>query len=129
MQILVDSGYKVVINNRPDGESADQPLSSDLEDAAKAVGLVYHHIPMSPGRLDDETIAAFKHATESLTGPVHAFCRSGTRSATLWAHAQAHQRNIDTILEACAAVGYDLGAHRPHLEARASRAASSKSGA
>jgi sulfide:quinone oxidoreductase len=51
--------------------------------------------------------------------PILAYCRSGTRSATVWALAQAKRKAMSTkdILEAAAEVGYDLSGARAVLEA------------
>lgn len=42
-------GFKLVINNRPDGEDPSQPSSAEIEAAAKAAGLAYVHIPVRGG--------------------------------------------------------------------------------
>ncbi len=39
MAAIAQAGYKVVINNRPDGEAPDQPSSEELAAAAAAAGL------------------------------------------------------------------------------------------
>ncbi|MGJ3263298.1 MAG: beta-lactamase hydrolase domain-containing protein [Salinarimonas sp.] len=48
--------------------------------------------------------------------PALAFCRSGTRSATLWAFTQAGVRGPDEILSIAGSAGYDLSGLRPYLE-------------
>src|SRR5258708_24819299 len=78
-------GIRSIINNRPDGEASDQPTSAEIEAAAAALGLGYRHIPVVPGQIHDEDIADFSDALAELEGPVLAFCRTGTRSAGLWA--------------------------------------------
>ena len=52
----------------------------------------------------------------SATGPVLAYCRSGTRSCHLWAFSAARSQPAGTVIEAAAAAGYDLSAARPLLE-------------
>lgn len=51
-------------------------------------------------------------------GPVLAFCRSGTRSITVWAmaQAQAEAADPDSLIALAAEVGYDLGGLRPALQ-------------
>ena len=49
------------------------------------------------------------------TGPVLAYCRSGTRSATAWALGQAGDRPADEILTAGRNAGYDLSHLAPML--------------
>src|SRR5712671_3290200 len=79
-----DQGIRSIINNRPDGESSDQPTSAEIEAAAAALGLGYRHIPVVPGQIHDKAIANFSVALAELKAPVLAFCRTGTRSASLW---------------------------------------------
>ncbi len=56
---------------------------------------------------------------ETAPGPILAYCRSGTRSATVWALAQAKRKAMSTneILEATSEVGYDLSGARGLLDA------------
>lgn len=44
----------------------------------------------------------------AMPGPVLAYCRSGTRSATIWALSQSGLQTRDEILTAAARAGYDL---------------------
>jgi len=80
---LADMGYKTIINNRPDGEDAAQPLSKALAKAAKQAGLAYHHIPFKPGRFTSDDQARFKDVSTQGTGPVLAFCRTGMRARAI----------------------------------------------
>ena len=50
-------GFKLVINNRPDGEDPAQPTSAEIEAAAKAAGLKYVHIPVRGGPTPDQVEA------------------------------------------------------------------------
>ncbi|WBU65384.1 TIGR01244 family sulfur transferase [Paracoccus aerodenitrificans] len=106
---LAEMGFRSVICNRPDGESPDQPDQARVEAAAKAAGLGFQAIPITPGQLDADTVAEFGQALEALPGPVLAYCRSGTRSATVWALSQSGLRSRDDILRAAREAGYDLG--------------------
>lgn len=114
--IAAAQGIKSIINNRPDGEAEDQPLSSELEAAAQRHSLVYQHIPVTPGKLGEENVAQFRAALETLPTPVLAFCRTGTRSTTLWAINEAQHADVDAILSTARAIGYDLKELRPRLE-------------
>jgi uncharacterized protein (TIGR01244 family) len=63
-------------------------------------------------------------ALESATGPVLAYCRSGTRSTLLWALAEASNgADPDELSATAAAAGYDLSPIRALLEILASRSA------
>ena len=41
MPAVAAAGFKMVLNNRPDGEAADQPSSNEMAVAAEAAGLAY----------------------------------------------------------------------------------------
>ncbi len=81
---IAAAGFIGVINNRPDGEGADQPSSTELEAEAKRLGLAYWHVPVVPGAMTDADVRAFAAALREADGPVLAFCRTGNRSAALW---------------------------------------------
>jgi len=111
--------FRTIINNRPDAEEPGQPSSAELESEARRLGLDYVHIPVVPGAIEAEQIAAFGKALEGRKGPMVAFCKTGRRSATLWALSQAGRRSVDAILSTAAAAGYDLSGLRPKLESAA----------
>ena len=103
-----DKGFRAIICNRPDGEGPDQPTFQEIEAAAQAVGMEARYIPISGGMVSDDDVAAFETALQELPGPVLAYCRTGTRSATLWSLAQAHSMSLPQILSATGAAGYDM---------------------
>lgn len=108
-------GYRAVISNRPDGEEPGQPTAEEIRAAAEAAGLPFRHIPMRPGVLNAADVEAMREALDDLPGPILGFCRSGTRTAYLWALASAGLRPGDEIVEAGAAAGYDLSPLRQYL--------------
>lgn len=86
MPAVADAGFKTVINNRPDFEGGpDQPSSESMAAAAQAAGLVYHYLPVQGAYQSPEQIAAFADLLRVVPHPVLAFCRSGARSARLYA--------------------------------------------
>jgi sulfide:quinone oxidoreductase len=109
MRAVRDAGFRAILCNRPDGEAADQPTFEEIADAAEKVGLQAAYLPVVAGRVLDEDAAAFDKALTELPGPVLAYCRTGTRSATLWSLSQANQRSVADILAATKAAGYDMG--------------------
>ncbi len=101
---LAAEGYLHIINNRPDDESPDQPESREVEAAVKLTGMTYVHAPF----VGQPTADAVKAVTAS-RGKTLAFCRSGTRSVTAWAMAQASEgEDAQTIVEAASEAGYNL---------------------
>ncbi|WP_052272451.1 TIGR01244 family sulfur transferase [Leisingera sp. ANG-M7] len=89
------AGFKGIICNRPDGESADQPRFADLEIAASKIGLKLRYVPVQPGAVSSSDVAAFVKALSDLGSPVLAFCGSGKRSASLCALLHAQQALTD----------------------------------
>ena len=108
LQSLKDAGFRAIICNRPDGEGADQPTYDEIAAAAKKVGLETTYIPIVAGKVTDEDADAFNTALTELPGPVLAYCRTGTRSATLWSLGQAGNRSLADILAVTKAAGYDM---------------------
>lgn len=106
---IAELGFKSLICNRPDGESADQPSFAEVEAAAKEVGIVARHIPIAPGKAGDSDAALFGEALEEMEGPVLAFCRTGTRSTVLWSLSQGSKgMPVDAIVATAAKAGYDM---------------------
>lgn len=102
------AGYRSLICNRPDGEGADQPLFSELEQAARQAGLEAHYLPAESGKVSDEQGAAFGAMMLRLPKPVLAYCRTGMRSTTMWALSQANSHSLPNILECAHKAGFDL---------------------
>ncbi len=109
------AGFVAIINNRPDGESPDQPSSDQIQKAAQAAGLVYHYIPLGRDGVSPDMVERTKSALEGSEGPVFCYCRSGTRSTTLWALSQAGKMPAGEIIAEAAAAGYDMSHLADHL--------------
>jgi uncharacterized protein (TIGR01244 family) len=109
------AGFSTIINNRPDGESPDQPTSDQILAAARAAGLVYHYIPLGRDGVSSDMVERTTEALEGSEGPVFCYCRSGTRSTTLWALSQAGKLPADRIIAEAAAAGYDMSHLAGHL--------------
>ena len=108
MKAIKDAGFRALICNRPDGEGNDQPTFDEIAKAAKAQGLEAIYLPIVSGMVRDEDAAEFDATLTALPVPVLAYCRTGTRSATLWSLAQASKRSVAAILAATKAAGYDM---------------------
>lgn len=109
------AGFVAIINNRPDGESPDQPPSAVIEAAAHAAGLGYHFIPLGREGVSPQMVEDTKSVLEGSAGPVFCYCRSGTRSTTLWALSQAGKQPAAEIISAAANAGYDMSHLVGHL--------------
>ena len=108
---LAEAGFKSIICNRPDGEAADQAVFAEIQLAAQACGTTAHYQPIVSGKVGDADAIAFGELLERLAKPVLAYCRTGTRSTTLWALSEgARGRPLPDILAATKAAGYDMSA-------------------
>lgn len=117
-----DFGITLIVNNRPDGEDPGALQGHDIEAAAKAAGLEYVAIPIGHSGFSEVQIDQMVDALVKATGPVLAYCRTGTRSTFLWALAQAKTgSDPQEIAEAAMAAGYDVSPIRPMLDMLAAR--------
>ena len=116
-------GVSLIINNRPELESPDQTPGAEIEAAARAADIAYVAIPVTHAGFSDTQVTAMVKALDGATGPVLAYCRSGTRSTLLWALAEASKgANPEDIAAAAAQAGYDVGPIRPLIDILAARA-------
>ena len=118
LDAVADRGFRTVICNRPDGESPDQPAFAGIAAAAEARGIATRYLPVVGGQIEDADAAEFGRMLRDLPGPVLAYCRSGTRSAMLWALAMADKKPLTDILAATQSAGYDVSAMLPRLANR-----------
>jgi uncharacterized protein (TIGR01244 family) len=122
MAELAAQGFTAIVNNRPDGEEADQPADADMRAAAQAAGMRYTAIPVTHAGFSHPQIDAMAQAMAN-EDRVLAFCRSGTRSCNLWALASAKAGgDTDAITGKAAGAGYDLTGLRPMLDALSGKA-------
>lgn len=129
-QIILDDvaeaatmGIKLIINNRPEGESDDQVPGPDIEAAASAAGIDYVAIPVTHAGFSEPQVVAMAKALDGAQGPVLAYCRSGTRSTLLWALSEASQGgDPDALTNMAAKAGYDVSPVRPLMDMLKARA-------
>jgi uncharacterized protein (TIGR01244 family) len=112
---LKAAGFTTIVNNRPDGEAPDQPSGAEIEAAAKAAGLGYIAIPLGREGVSSDMVEKTRQVLEGSTGPVFCYCRSGTRSTTLWALSQAGQEDAESIIGKAQHAGYDMSHLAGHL--------------
>ncbi len=114
--LVASKGFRSLIISRPDGEADDQPPHAEMMEAARRNGLAVRYMPITPGKITDSDVKAFQKAMLDLPAPVISYCRTGTRSMTLWSLAQSGHLSTDAILETAADAGYDLESLRPRLD-------------
>jgi uncharacterized protein (TIGR01244 family) len=113
---LAARGFKSIIGNRPEGEAPDQPAWSSLVAEADRHGMSACQIPVVPAQIGPDDVKRFATALRDLPTPVAAFCRTGTRSATLWALANPDGLTADERIAVAAAQGYDLAPLRDRMD-------------
>ena len=114
---IARAGFKTIINNRPEGEAADQPATAAIRAAAEQAGLVFVDLPFTSGQQTAQDVEAFAQALASEPAPVFAYCRSGMRSTSIWAMSQAPLQQSDALISTAAGAGYDISPMRPLLDA------------
>lgn len=78
-------GFKTIINYRPDGEGGESQITgAALAEKASALGIAYVHIPVVPGQVTPENIAACEQTLEDTPKPIIGFCRTGKRATMLY---------------------------------------------
>jgi sulfide:quinone oxidoreductase len=114
-QILVEdieaikaAGFKSIVCNRPNGEGADQPTFSEIEAKATSVGILCVYQPVVSGKVTMEDAVKFEENLQKLEGPVFAYCRTGTRSISLWAMTAVKTLSFEEVLCVSQKAGYDL---------------------
>jgi uncharacterized protein (TIGR01244 family) len=105
---IAAAGFRVLVNNRPDGEEPGQPGSAQIEAAALAAGLEYHHLPVTALDFPGPGVAQMATLFDDESRPLFAFCRSGTRCANLWVATRGSQARQEAAALARAS-GFDLG--------------------
>ena len=113
---LAARGFKSIIGNRPEGEAPDQPAWSSLAVEAERQGMSARQIPVVPGQISPDDVRRFAEALRDLPTPIAAFCRTGTRSAMLWALANPEKLSVDERVATAAAQGYDVAPLRERME-------------
>jgi uncharacterized protein (TIGR01244 family) len=109
LEALAQAGVRTVVNNRPDGEDPGQLDAADARRIAEALGLDYHHIPITAQSLSRADVDAFAAVLREAPAPIVAHCRSGTRSTLLWALARLREgADPLPLIAAAASHGIDI---------------------
>ena len=112
------AGFTAIVNNRPDGEEDGQPSGDAVRAAAEDHGLAYTAIPITHAGFSMPQVTAMIDALGAASGPVLAYCRSGTRSCNLWALSQAGLgADPDALTSLAGGAGYDIAGLRPLMDA------------
>ena len=94
-----ESGYAAVLNVRPDYETGDYLVSGGARPLAEDQGLAYAHSPSDNHSLfETDIIDRFERVLTELPKPIFAHCKSGTRTAILWALVAARHREAKDVI-------------------------------
>jgi len=127
LDAVARAGVRRVINNRPDDEEGEFPAAGQMRELAAARGIAYHHFPIPASmEVTPASLAAFRRALsdaeEQGEGKVLAHCRTGRRSALLWAYLEAERGGpsaVDALVRRAAAAGQDLSSQAEALRRHA----------
>ncbi|MGQ0533567.1 MAG: TIGR01244 family sulfur transferase [Caulobacteraceae bacterium] len=110
-------GFATLVANRPQSEDPAQPNLAEIKAAAEAAGLAFRALPFA-GPPPPAIVAETATMLDEAKGPVLAYCRTGRRSITAWAMAEAlaGNRRPDEIIALAEKAGYDLSGARGALE-------------
>lgn len=111
------AGFTTVICNRPDEEVPSSHSADVMAQAAAAAGLSFHALPLTHQTMTPANVARQRELIAQASGPVLAYCASGTRCSVVWSLGQAGHLPVEEIMKATSAAGYDLAGLRPQLAA------------
>jgi len=83
LQELADAGIHIIVCNRPDKEDKNQTPFYLIAEKAESLGMEAHHIPFASRNvslLDRDRFCKHLKTDKRL----HAYCRTGNRSKTIW---------------------------------------------
>ena len=109
IEAIKDMGFKSIVCNRPDGEGSDQPTFAEIQQEAEKYGIICQYQPVVSGKVTRQDADFFGDSIQTMPGPTLAYCRTGTRSITLWAMSAARSLGYEEILRLSQRAGYDLG--------------------
>ena len=114
---IAAAGYRTIICNRPDDEVVPGIRADAIRQAAAAAAVTFIEIPLPHGDIYVKDIRAQREAIAAASGPVLAYCASGTRSTIIWMFGAVAVSPVGDLLEIANRAGYPLAGLRPHLEA------------
>lgn len=86
--LVKDYGLSVIVNNRIDGEEANQPESDAVKSVCEKNGVEYQYLPMRDRQdISEEAIATRNDILQNhQSGNILFFCRTGGRCEALLSH-------------------------------------------
>ena len=108
-----------MICNRPDGEEEGQPSFETVKEWIHQYGIEHVvYMPMVMEHINDADLQHFQETVAKSPAPILAYCRTGTRSAMMWALNQAKRGvEVNSLIRAADLAGINLEPHRERLNA------------
>jgi sulfide:quinone oxidoreductase len=119
VQTLAASGVKSIICNRPDSEGGTP--SERIRAACARLGVKFFSQPVDYAALGVADGDEFGRILQQCDEPVLAYCRTGRRSAALWAIAAAPLDGAQAVAARTARIGIGLDEIAPVLMRSAAR--------
>lgn len=85
VETLAGLGFVAIICNRPDFEDPGQPSAEDISAACVANDIAFFHIPVTTMPIAEADVAQHRDVVANASGKVLGYCRSGQRSAVIFA--------------------------------------------
>lgn len=105
---LAEAGVCHLLCNRPDNEGEDQVSSAAVQAMAEQHGMSFHYLPTTPGQFEPALVNQFAALMAQLEGKVLAYCRTGTRSLSLWTLANPERKSRGDLLLLAEQAGYNM---------------------
>ena len=113
LPMIADAGFRVIVCNRPDGEGENQPPFFDMQAAAKQHDIHCVYLPVFDLIADSSVAQAFDELMSGERKPILAYCKTGKRSAILWARHAVSRQPKDDIVNHMLGFGFDIAPHLP----------------
>ena len=120
MEAIAQAGFGTIICNRPNAEIPPSHHDEVMASAAAAAGIAFVVIPVTHQTMTLDLVTTQADVLAKASGPVLAYCASGTRSTIVWAMGQAKNMPANDIIEAASKAGYDIAGLRGQLDSLAS---------
>ena len=112
------TGFRTVVSNLPDDEAPELFKSRQEAVVSWRNGLRFKHIPVEKHDVfNPNVVADLAQTLRDLPGPVLLHCKSGQRSALLWAAANANHQPIDDVMAKLRLAGFDFDDLRDDIAA------------
>lgn len=112
LEQLHANGVTILVCNRPETESQDQPSIEAITQAAEKLDMKVISIPFRSGEQTAGQVTEFAEllsSAQTAGNKVHAYCRTGNRSTCLWAAASLNNGvPVAQVLERAKECGFDV---------------------